>query len=64
MKVTTTFHNDNPNTVWNVLAIKLGRDPTNAEAAAEVKRILNEAHAEFADAGMLRHQRGLLPWTT
>jgi hypothetical protein len=40
MRVTITFRNDNPNTVWNRLAAKLGREPTNAEAAAEVRRIL------------------------
>ena len=31
--------NDNPNTIWNVLARKLGREPTDKEAADEVKRI-------------------------
>lgn len=40
MKVTITFHNANPNTIWNRLAAKLGREPTNAEAVAKVKRIL------------------------
>lgn len=45
MKITTTWRNDNPNTIWNVLARKLGREPTNAEAAAEVKRILTEARS-------------------
>lgn len=40
MKVTVTFTNDNPNTIWNQLAKRLGREPTNAEAAAEVRRIL------------------------
>lgn len=40
MNITTTWHNANPNTVWNRLAAKLGRDPTNDEAAAEVRRIL------------------------
>ena len=40
--VTTTWRNDNPNTVWNRLAAKLGREPTDAEATAEVKRILGE----------------------
>ncbi len=34
--------NDNPNTIWNVLARKLGREPTDKEAADEVKRILSE----------------------
>jgi hypothetical protein len=42
MIVTTTWRNDNPNTIWNKLAAKLGRQPTNEEAAAEVKRILKE----------------------
>ena len=54
------FHNDNPSTVWNVLARQLGREPTHAEAAADVKRILSDAHRELASDGMLRHQRGLL----
>ncbi len=40
MKVTVTFTNDNPATIWNQLAKRLGREPTNAEAAAEVRRIL------------------------
>ena len=40
--ITTTWRNDNPNTIWNQLAKKLGREPTNAEATAEVKRILAE----------------------
>jgi hypothetical protein len=44
--VTTTWRNDNPNTIWNRLAAKLGREPTDAEVTAEVKRILEEAHAE------------------
>lgn len=38
-----TFHNPNPNTIWNRLAAKLGREPTDAEASAEVCRILREA---------------------
>jgi hypothetical protein len=41
--IKTTWTNDNPNTIWNRLAAKLGRTPTNAEAAAEVKRILAES---------------------
>ena len=56
--VTTTWHNDNPNTIWNRLAAKLGREPTNAEAAAEVKRILSEVTVDLAAKGKLRHQRG------
>lgn len=41
MQVNITFTNKNPNTIWNRLAAKLGREPTNEEAKAEVKRILS-----------------------
>ncbi|WP_156122231.1 hypothetical protein [Aureimonas altamirensis] len=41
--VTFTVRNDNPNTIWNQLAARLGREPTHAEAKAEVQRILTEA---------------------
>lgn len=41
--VTFTVTNRNPNTIWNRLAARLGREPTNAEAAAEVRRIIQEA---------------------
>ena len=37
------FEHSNPDTIWNRLAARLGRVPTCAEAAAEVKRILREA---------------------
>jgi len=40
--VTVTWSNPNPNTIWNQLAKRLGREPTNAEAVEEVKRILRE----------------------
>jgi hypothetical protein len=40
IQINVTVRNDNPNTIWNVLARKLGREPTNEEAIAEVKRIL------------------------
>lgn len=40
LKVITTWRNDNPNTVWNRLAARLGREPTNQEAKEEVLRIL------------------------
>lgn len=43
MQTTITWHNPNPNTIWNKLAAKLGRQPTHEEATAEVKRILLEA---------------------
>lgn len=40
VKVTVTFRNDNPNTIWNKLVTKLGRQPTHEEACTEVRRIL------------------------
>ena len=46
MNITTTWHNANPNTVWNQLAAKLGRSPTDAEVTSEVRRILAEARAQ------------------
>lgn len=45
--VTTTWTNNNPNTIWNKLAARLGRQPTNAEAEEEVKRILREGREEM-----------------
>lgn len=44
-KITISFHNPNPDTIWNKLAVKLGREPTNREASDEVRRILREASA-------------------
>ena len=43
IKVSITHRNDNPNTIYNVLKRKLGREPTAAEVKAEVQRILREA---------------------
>ncbi len=40
MRVTFTVQNDNPGTIWNKLAEKLGREPTATEARQEVKRII------------------------
>jgi len=57
MIVTVTWRNDNPNTIWNVLARKLGREPTNAEAKAEIERIMQEAQIDLAGAGKLPYQR-------
>lgn len=57
MQVNVTWHNDNPNTIWNRLAARLGREPTEAEAREEVKRILTESTIERAEAGKLPHQR-------
>lgn len=55
--IRVAWHNANPNTIWNKLAARLGREPTDAEATAEVKRILDECLVERAEAGKLRHQR-------
>lgn len=44
--VTTTWTNKNPNTIWNKLAAKLGREPTNDEAREEVFRIMREGREE------------------
>lgn len=60
MQVNITRRNDNPNTIWNVLARKLGREPTTQEAAAEVRRILSEVRVDMASKGRLKHQRGRL----
>lgn len=46
IKITHTVNNKNPNTIWNVLAKKLGREPTTKEAYEEVLRILAEGRAE------------------
>lgn len=42
MRITTTWRNDNPQTVANALARKIGREPTSAELKEEVLRILRE----------------------
>lgn len=44
--VSFTVHNAGPHTIWAKLAERLGREPTNAEAAEEVRRILREARHE------------------
>ena len=45
MQTTIRFENLNKNsekpTIWDALATKLGREPTNEEITAEVKRILS-----------------------
>jgi len=46
MRITTTWHNSNPDTVWNRLVAALGRAPTDAEVTAEVRRILAEGRAQ------------------
>jgi hypothetical protein len=59
VKVIFSVHNPNPDTIWNKLAARLGREPTRQEAADEVKRILREC----SDAAMVEEAaRGALPW--
>jgi len=41
MQVNITFTNGNPNTVYNRLAAKLGREPSTVEVKAELDRILS-----------------------
>lgn len=48
LKVTIKWHSTNPDTIWNKLAAKLGREPTRQEAADEVRRILREAREAAA----------------
>ena len=43
-QLSISFYNSNPDTVWNKLAARLGREPSRKEAAEEVRRILSEAH--------------------
>lgn len=42
IKVTITVTNRNPDTIWNKLAARLGREPTHQEAFDEVRRILRK----------------------
>ena len=58
MRVTTTWRNDNPNTIWNVLRKRLGREPTKAEVLADLQRISDEVRIDMASKGKLPHQRG------
>jgi hypothetical protein len=58
MKITHTWNNSGPHTIWGKLAAKLGREPTHDEAGAEVMRLLGEAMINDAEAGRLPHQRG------
>ena len=50
VKVTITWHSAGPHTIWDKLAARIGRQPTNEEAAAEVRRILAEARMPRSDA--------------
>lgn len=43
--------------IYTALRSKLGREPTNAELCADVKRILAEGMVDMAARGKLPHQR-------
>ena len=57
MNITTTWTNDNPDTIYNVMARKLGREPTDAEIRSELKRIGESVLVDMASRGTLPHQR-------
>lgn len=57
MKLTISWHNSNPDTIWNRLTAKLGREPTNEEAKTAVKAILERAGVDMAGKGKLPFQR-------
>lgn len=57
LKVTITWHGSGRPTIHTALRDRLGREPTQCELIAEVKRILEECHTERATAGKLPHQR-------
>jgi hypothetical protein len=40
MRITVTWHNAGPHTIWAKLTARLGREPTNAETRDEVMRLL------------------------
>lgn len=44
-------------TIYEALRTKLGREPTNAELKADVRRILDEGLQELAHKGKLPRQR-------
>lgn len=48
VRVSITWTNKNPDTIWNKLAARLGREPTNEEAREEIFRIIRENKQERA----------------
>ncbi len=44
-------------TIYEALAAKLGREPSNAELKADFQRILTDGLIEMAGKGKLKHQR-------
>ena len=43
--------------IWQALADRLGRQPSNSEVKAELARITEESLIERAELGKLKHQR-------
>lgn len=46
IQINFTVTNDNPDTIWNKLVAKLGRDPTNDECRDEIHRLLEQFRME------------------
>lgn len=46
MQTSVTFTNKKSDTIWNKLAARLGREPSDAEAKEEVRRLLREVAAD------------------
>jgi hypothetical protein len=44
-------------TIYEALRDKLGREPSQGELVADVKRILEDGTRERAEAGKLKHQQ-------
>lgn len=55
--VTTTWTNRNPDTIYNRLAARLGREPTQQEVLADMRRITDGVLVDLATKGKLPHQR-------
>lgn len=55
--VSTTWTNRNPDTIYNRLAAKLGREPTSEEIKADLARITDAVRVSLAEKGSLPHQR-------
>lgn len=58
ISVTMSWRNDNPDTIFNRLAARIGREPTHAEVKTELDRILTNATIDAASRGDLWFQKG------
>lgn len=57
LELKTTWQNDNPNTIYNKLAAKIGRQPTHDEVIADMRRIRDTRLVESASNGKLWFQK-------